>query len=285
MVAPSSLVRAMVKLSSLPRCWKEIEGMITGYTKLREQFHLYDLHVHTPFSDSQFPIDYVIEGLIDHGIKIVGFTDHLNQFAIYHNPKRFGKDRRFVYCYSAGFQRYRKKFFQIYNKKYPQIRFLTSAEIDIGPRGQLTIPAGITTEFFDYVLVSKHITFPKDDYMWESGIYAAFAKHKIDILAHPHEAMPKHLTVEKMKRFVLYAKKFNVALELNKNKFNEERFRPVLEYMHEFEVRASIASDFHGFKKDPHEELNWSQHMYEIVEKYDLELLDPRKFLPENRKT
>jgi histidinol phosphatase-like PHP family hydrolase len=159
---------------------------------------------------------------------------------------------------------------------------LVSSEIDIGPSGQLTLPRGITTGFFDYILASKHITFPKDAYMWESGVYAAFAKHKIDILAHPHEAMPG-LTTENMKRLVLCAKKCNVALELNKNKWNEERFRPVLEYMHEFGVKAAPASDFHGFKKDPHEELNWSQVMYEVVEKYDLDIIDPRKFLPENR--
>jgi len=253
---------------------------------MRNQFHLYDLHMHTPFSDAQFPLDYIIEGLIDHGIKIVGFTDHLSQFAIYHNPKRFEKDRRFIFCYSAGFQRYRKKFFEIYNKKYPQIRFLNSSEIDIGPRGQLTLPPGITPEFFDYVLVSKHITFPKDDYMFEAGMYNAFARHKIDIIAHVHENMPKRFSNDKMKRFVLYAKKFNVAIELNKQKpINEQWFKPVLEYGHEFGVKFSICSDFHGFKKDPHEELNFSQHLCDIVEKYDLELLDPRKFLPENRKT
>jgi histidinol phosphatase-like PHP family hydrolase len=255
---------------------------------MREQFHFFDLHVHTPFSDAQFPLDTIVQGLIDNGIKIVGFTDHVFPMAIYHNPKRFGEQRRFNNGYSVDLLRYRKEFFRIYNKKFPKIRFLQSAEVDINPRGQLTLPRGITPDFFDYLLVSKHQTvppFPRESqaYMWEAGIYKAFADYRPDVLAHPHEHMPKHMTRELLKRLVINAKKYGVALELNKNKFDENRIKPLLEYGHEYGTKFSICSDFHGFKKDILDELNYSQHMYEIVEKYDLELLDPRKFLPENR--
>jgi len=253
-----------------------------------EKFHLFDLHVHTPFSDAQYPLDTIVQGLIDNGIKIVGFADHVFPFAIYHNPRRFGDQRRFNNGYSGDLLRYRKEFLRIYNKKFPKIRFLQSAEVDINPRGQLTLPRGITPDFFDYLLVVKHQTvppFPREthEYMWEAGIYKAFADYRPDVLAHPHENFPKHLPVEKMKRLVLYAKKYGVALELNKNKFNESRLKPFLEFGHEYGAKFSLCSDFHGFKKDIIDELNYSQHMYEIVEKYDLELIDPRKFLPENR--
>jgi histidinol phosphatase-like PHP family hydrolase len=255
---------------------------------MADRFHFFDLHVHTPFSDSQFPLDTIIQGLIDNGIKIVGFTDHVFPLAIYHNPKRFGAERRFNNGYSVDLLRYRKEFFRIYNKKFPKIRFLQSAEVDINPRGKLTLPRGITPDFFDYLLVSKHQTvptFPREIYenMWEAGIYKAFADYRPDVLAHPHEHMPKHLDGDRMKRLALYARKYGVALELNKSKFNEDKIKPLLEYGHECGTTFSLCSDFHGFKKDILDELNYSQHMYEIAEKYDLALIDPRKFLPENR--
>nr|MDO8110460.1 PHP domain-containing protein [Candidatus Sigynarchaeota archaeon] len=257
---------------------------------MADKFHFFDLHVHTPFSDAQYDLDMIVQGLIDNGIKIVGFTDHIFPFSIYHNPKRFGDQRRWNNCYSVSFLRYRKEFFRIYNKKYPKIRFLNSGEIDINPRGQLTLPRGITTDFFDYTVVVKHQTVPKhprDIYenMWEGGVYKAWADYRPDVFAHPHENMPKHFSKEKMKRFILYAKKYDVAIELNKQKpINEEWFKPVLEYGHEYGVKFSICSDYHGFKKPDLHELDFSQQVYhEIVEKYDLELIDPRKFLPENR--
>ncbi|NMC05405.1 MAG: hypothetical protein GYA24_09345 [Candidatus Lokiarchaeota archaeon] len=253
-----------------------------------DQFHFFDLHVHTPFSDAQFPLDTIIQGLIDNGIKIVGFADHVFPLALYHNPKRFGDQRRFNNGYSVDLLCYRKEFFRIYNKKFPRIRFLHSAEVDINPRGQLTLPRGIKPDFFDYLLVVKHQNvppFPRESEanMWEATIYKAFSDYRPDVLAHPHEHMPRRVTPERLKRLALYARKYDVALELNKNKFIEDRIKPLLEYGHQYGTKFSLCSDFHGFKKDILDELNYSQHMYEIVEKYDLELLDPRKFLPENR--
>ena len=57
---------------------------------------------------------------------------------------------------------------------------------------------------------------------------------------------------------------------------------PILEYGHQYEVKFSLASDFHGFDKDVPRYLNKSQEMFQLVEQYDLKLIDPHKFLPEN---
>lgn len=282
-------------------------------------FHEFDLHMHTPFSDGQINLDLQIQTAIHLGLKIIGFADHINQFSGYTHPTDGSiQPGGFVRIYSAEKLRYRKGIIRYLGKKYPQIRLLNGAEIDILPNGSLSLPRGITPDFFDYVLVSKHFTIPKDigflwikypyierwlwthsprmklnAYMWEKGLYSAFQHTKIDILAHPYVGMPKSIGIMKdrrrMKRFVLMCKKYDVAIELNnlfwdkKQKKNHMTyFYPILEYGHEYEVKFSLASDFHGFDKNIPLYLNKSQEMVQLVEKYDLQLIDPHKFLPEN---
>jgi len=288
---------------------------------MKNLFTKFDLHIHSPFSDGQLNLDLQIKTAIKLGLKIIGFSDHIFPFAFYKHPKNkqiFPSG--FVTCYSSEFLKYRKKVFRFYERKYSQIRILNGAEIDIYPHGTLTLPRNVKPDFFDYLLIAKHHTIPKDlgflfrrkpnvekwlwkydpmlklnEYLWEKGVYFAFSKYKPDVFAHFQEGIPKSFIYfkkkEKMKRFVLMCKKFNVAIELNnlywdkKRKLNHLTWCvPILEYGHEYGVKFSLASDFHGFEKDYEFYLNKSQEMIELVEKYDLELIDPRKFLPENRK-
>ncbi|MHA1369386.1 MAG: PHP domain-containing protein [Promethearchaeota archaeon] len=270
---------------------------------MKEQYHLFDLHCHSPFSDAQRDFDTIIQGLIDNGIKIVGFADHINPVALYRNPKRFGKERRFVYNFPAKSLRYRRMYLRYLDKKYKKIRILNGGEIDIYPHGGIALPPGISPDFFDYLLLVKHHTLPKppyvvalnrtprvgkwawrhdpqlrlNEYLWEKGLYRAFERYRPHVFGHPQEGMPKYLPEHKIKRMVLMAKKFDVALELNH--FPVDELKVLLEYGHEFGVKFSLGSDFHGFADDIAVQLNHSQEMYELVEKFDLELLDPRIFL------
>ncbi|MHA1341821.1 MAG: PHP domain-containing protein [Promethearchaeota archaeon] len=286
---------------------------------MKNKLTKFDLHMHSPFSDGQINLDLQIRTAIKLGLKIIGFADHIFPFAIYKHPKDGSiQPSGLVNCFSADFLKYRKEVLRYYDKKYPQIRILNGGEIDIYPHGTLTLPKGIKPSFFDYLLVAKHHTLPKDfgflfrkypklekwlwmhdpylkmnEYLWEKGLYAAFMRYKPDIFAHFQEGMPKSIgylrNKEKMKRFVLMCKKYNVAIELNnlfwdkKRQINHIKWcYPILEYGHEYGVEFSIASDFHGFEKDIEKYLNKSQEMLELVEKYDLKLIDPTRFLPEN---
>lgn len=284
-------------------------------------FHLFDLHIHSAFSDGQIDTDTMIQMYIDSEYKIIGLADHVFPGAMYShprdsnmNPKGLGNN------FNAENLRYRKKVIRFYDKKYPQIRILNAGEVDTAmPNGALTLPRGINSDFFDYLMIVKHHTIPKEfsflykkfpnmeKWMWkhnprlrinafvyEQGLYAAFNKYKVDILAHPQELMPKaighYMDRKRMKRFVLMCKKHGVALELNhliKDRFTPRDsikwFYPILEMGHEYGVKFSLGSDFHGFKKNSLKELiNHGQTMMSLVEKYDLELIDPHKFLPEN---
>ncbi|MHA1682419.1 MAG: PHP domain-containing protein [Promethearchaeota archaeon] len=250
---------------------------------------MFDLHCHTPFSDAQRSIQTIIEGLIDLGIKIVGFADHVNPVSIYHNPKRFGKERRFVITYRPSVLKYRKQYFRIMDRKYKKIRILNGGEIDIYPHGGIALPRQIKPDFFDYLLLVKHYTIPPrpraiKELLWEKGLYKAFKRYKPDVFGHIQTGLPRGIPMEKIKRAMTMAKKHGVALELNHVWRKFPRFKQFLEIGHEIGVTFSLGSDFHGFDDNILEHLNHSQKMYELVEKYDLKLVDPRKFLPENRK-
>lgn len=280
-------------------------------------FHKFDLHMHTPFSDGQINIDRQIQILIDLGFEVVGFADHVNPISLYWHPKDGSIiPGGMVYNFTARQLRYRKQAIRHYDKKYPEISILNGGEVDIYPDGSLSLPRGIDADFFDYLLVSKHHTVPKplgflykkfpkmhrwmwthnprlklNERLWEKGLYECFRRYDVDVFAHPQEGMPLSISYmkdrEKMKRFVLMCKKYDVAIELN-HLFWDKRekmrhlkwFYPILEYGHEYEIKFSLASDFHGFSKDHLPELlNHSQKMMKIVDDYDLQLIDPRKFI------
>lgn len=251
---------------------------------MTNQFHLYDLHCHTPFSDGQRDFDTLIEALVDIGIQIVGFADHVNPFSMYHNPKRFKDQRRFVITYSARLLRYRKKYFEYLDRKYPRITILNGAEIDIYPHGGASLPRGISPAFFDYLMLVKHHTLPPfpgpwKEHMWEKGLYAAFARYEPDVFGHPQEGMPRGLSREKIKRMMLMARQHGVALELNHVKKKFKNVNDFLDLGHELGIEFSLGSDFHGFQDDIKKQLLHSQEMHELAEAHDLKLLDPRKFI------
>ncbi len=128
------------------------------------QFHMFDLHSHTPFSDGQYDIDSVLQFFIKNKIEIVGFTDH-----IFPGEKCFSKDRLI----------YRKKVLRAYEKKYPQIRILVGGEINLYPHGALTLPPGIDPSHFDYLTIAKHQTFPK-----QLNVFKKFPRYEVWLWRH-----------------------------------------------------------------------------------------------------
>ncbi len=265
----------------------------------------FDLHIHTPFSDGQWDIERVIQALIRLKVKVAGFADHLFPFALYfHGKKKLDKHRSpgLARMYSASNLIYRKQVIRYYDKKYPQIHLLNGAEIDILPHGGLTIPRGITPDFFDYILVSKHHTVPKplnlfkkfphlDEWswahsprkrlmrqLWHRGLVAAFQMNPVDIFAHPQEGMPKFMTTADYKRLVGALKQHNVAMELNH--FPLQEHGELLEIAKRHGIIFSIASDFHGFRGSIEDRLQEGFEMRELAEERELPLLDPMQFIP-----
>jgi histidinol phosphatase-like PHP family hydrolase len=263
---------------------------------------LYDLHVHTVYSDGQIDMDTLLQLLIKNGVKIVGFADHVFPlgFAFHKNPKLFSP------YFDVQRLQYRKKVFELYQKKYPQIKILHGAEIDIYPNGALSLPKGIHPNFFDYLLVSKHHTVPKplnifkktpkmeqwlwkhdpglrlNEYLWEKGLYTCFQQQYPDIFAHPQIGMPKYMNKRKLERFVLYCKKYHVAIELNH--FPKHELKSILEYGNKYQAEFAPASDFHGFGRNIEEKLMHSREMFELAQEFSLKIMDPKKMLEQQWK-
>ncbi len=263
---------------------------------------LYDLHVHTIYSDGQIDMDTLLQLLIKNKVKIVGFADHIFPlgFSIHKKHKLFSP------YFDADRLRYRKKVFELYQKKYPQIKILHSAEIDIYPDGTLSLPKGIHPNLFDYLLVSKHHTAPKplnifkktpavekwlwkhdpglrlNEYLWEKGLYTCFMRYHPDIFAHPQIGMPKYMNLRKLERFVLYCKKYQVAIELNH--FPKHELKAILEFGNKYDAEFAPASDFHGFGKNIEEKLMHSREMLELAQEFALKVMDPLQMLQKRRK-
>ena len=129
-------------------------------------FHEFDLHIQTPFSDGQWDLESLIQGLIEIGIKVAAFADHVFPMAMYkHGPELYPSG--LTNGFSKHFLRYRKGYIQYLDKKYPQIHLLCSGEIDLYPNGRLSLPKGIIPSDFDILMVAKHHTAPKPLNLWK----------------------------------------------------------------------------------------------------------------------
>ena len=95
--------------------------------------------------------------------------------------------------------------------------------------------------------------------------------------------MPKWMSEADYKRLAWMAMKYNVAIELNPNLPADQRRMLDVLSRYRNKLKFSLGSDFHGFKKDLVWESNLSQEMFEIAQEYQLTLIDPHIFLPENR--
>jgi histidinol phosphatase-like PHP family hydrolase len=266
------------------------------------------LHVHTPFSDVQIPFETLIKVLIKLNVKIVGLSDHVNPVSIYLHPKTFGSFAGVQNWYSAKKMGYRKEYIAWLNRKYHNIAFLHGGEIDIIPPGILTLPKGITPDFFrgpgSYLMVVSHMMgsskyidssyrhHPKLERwmwkynpdlllrtrLWETASYHAFNRYHPDIFAHPQENIPRYFSEARIRRFMWYLKKYDIAYELN-HFFKYVKIPEILKWGAHYGVKFSIGSDFHGFKRDDEAEFQEGLTMFDLAQEWNLELLDPRKFL------
>lgn len=276
---------------------------------MRNPGFLFDLHCHTPFSDSQWGFDEMIKAIINLNIKVVGFADHVFPGAMYKHPPSIGPFMGLRNCYNAETLRYRKGYIKYLNRKYPQITFLNGGEIDVLPQGTITLPRGIDSNFFldagSYLMVVKHHTVPKpftflykkrpeiEKWMWvnnprwklnarlyEKGTLACFQRIQPEIFAHPQENVPRYQSDAFIKRLMMYCAKYNVAFELNHYTRKEVYDPRFLEFGVKYGVEFSVGSDFHGFgTKILEDKFNEGLEMFDLAKDYSANLLNPMKFL------
>lgn len=121
-----------------------------------------DYHVHSNFSsDSQAPMEQMIERAIQLGLKKICFTDHMD----YDYPET--SELRFVFDPEA----YVKKLEELKKRYYKQIDILTGIELGLQPQLTNRLNNLIESYSFDFAIGSSHVVDHVDPYFpayWEN---------------------------------------------------------------------------------------------------------------------
>ncbi len=189
---------------------------------------MYDLHIHSNFSDGKASIDEIAKKAKEMGLKVIAIVDH----SLEH--KRGLNERK---------ARKRELEIEKAKSKY-DIEILSGIECGICANGEILKPK----LDFDLILVAIHEVLPSDEYY--RRIKLCLRKNEIDILSHFHSQMFCSLNgrIETEDLEVLDLLKENdVALELN-----SLHMAPPLETLElaaKVRVKYSIGSDSHSLER------------------------------------
>ncbi|MHB8130602.1 MAG: histidinol-phosphatase HisJ family protein [Mobilitalea sp.] len=122
-----------------------------------------DYHVHSDFSsDSQAPMDLIIERAIQLGLKKLCFTDHMD----YDYPKVVGSKN-----FEFDPQIYVKKISEMKERYHKRIDILTGIELGLQPHLTARMSMLVNSYPFDFVIGSSHVIDHIDPYFpeyWEN---------------------------------------------------------------------------------------------------------------------
>ena len=162
-----------------------------------------DLQMHSKYSDGQNTLSEMIEACIRCGYQYMALTDHSQAVRVAGGLKP---------------DEFKKQFKEIdrLQKRFPEIRVLKSAEVDILADGSLDLEDTIL-EQMDMVLVSVHSKFNLSKAEMTRRIVRAMRHPRVNILGHPtgrliNQREPYLLDIEKVVRI---AKEEGVLLEAN----------------------------------------------------------------------
>ena len=162
-----------------------------------------DLQMHTKYSDGQNTLSEMIEGCARYGYQYMALTDHSQAVRVAGGLKP---------------DEFKKQFKEIdrLQKRFPEIRVLKSAEVDILADGSLDLEDKIL-EQMDVVLVSVHSKFNLTKAEMTRRIIRAMCHPRVNILGHPtgrliNQREPYLLDIEEV---VKTAKEEGVLLEAN----------------------------------------------------------------------
>ncbi len=162
-----------------------------------------DLHVHTTFSDGSMTVEEAVRAAINRGYTVVGIADHSVSSG---------------YAGGLNEERLREKYLEILRlrEKYPYMKIIFAAEVDIRSDGSLDYPDEIL-KMFDVVIASVHNW--KEDEDVTGRIVAAIRNPYVHIIAHPTGRILKKRPsyVVDMERVMEEAVKRGKALEINAN--------------------------------------------------------------------
>lgn len=205
---------------------------------------MYDLHIHSTYSDGDASIEQIIKKAKEVGLKTIAIVDHSMEH-------RFGLNERKAKKRQEEINRYASKY---------DIEVLSGVECGIKADGEIVLPRFK----FDLVLASIHDFLYMDEYYHR--IISCLKYNDFDVLAHLHSTMFGSLNgqdLEKDMEIVDLLIARDIALEIN-----TAHSAPPLDFLELLDVKVkkikySVGSDSHSIKRVG--DVSWG---FEVARKY-----------------
>lgn len=163
-----------------------------------------DLHVHTTHSDGQLPSEVMVKKTVADGLEYVGISDHAP------SVEARGKSG------AEKILEKRRKEIENLRKKYPQIKILFGAEVNIDAEATLALPNDLLAKL-DYAIGSIHTSFDQPREKITQRLLSAIESPYVRFIAHPTGRLlgeREAYEVDWEKVFEA-AKKYHKILEIN----------------------------------------------------------------------
>jgi histidinol phosphatase-like PHP family hydrolase len=215
---------------------------------------VYDLHIHSIYSDGTAGIEEISKYAQRKGLKIIAITDHCS-----HEP--WGSKLLDLETVME-----RKSIIESANSG--NLIVLNGLETDILWNGRIVFPKGLKKDFFDVIIGSFHMW--GNISKWEKSLLSVIRSGMVDIIGHPLAYIGK-IPWNIAEKIAITAADCDVALELNSHySLPDIEF---LEICREYGVKFSIGSDAHHLYA-----IGNVEECLEIAKNLQLKLLDPYIF-------
>ena len=217
-----------------------------------------DLHMHTKWSDGANTTEEMIKACINLDYKYIAITDHSKSEYI---ANGLDEKRLLKHCQEID----------KLQKKYPQIRVLKGAEVDILSDGKLDYSDKILKKL-DLVIASIHSRFKSQKEEMTKRIIKALENKYVNIFSHPtgrliNEREPYEVDIEKLFET---ARENNVFLEINSFPSRLDLKDINIKLALEHEVKFAINSDSHSTEHLKYIELGIAQARRGWLESKDI---------------
>jgi len=193
-----------------------------------------DFHMHTTYSDGAASIEEMVKRAIELKYEYIAITDHSKRLSVANgmDEKRLLKEIEEI---------------EKIQEKYPQIKILKGAEVDILENGSLDFDDEILSKL-DIVIGAIHYKFNLSKELQTKRIIKAF--EKIDIFAHPQNRLiNKREGIDaKWDEVFKKAKEMGVVLEINSQPDRLDLNDVLIKKAKEIECKFAINSDAHNTK-------------------------------------